>query len=182
MRRTLVSARDAHAQESHSRIGITTADLDIVELAALHGGSEALVALAALRGVPLPALGQALVSGGRIALAVRPARWLVLSPPAQSGSTAAGWQAACTGHGVAIDLSSGICALRVSGPSPLIRARLARGCRLDLDSRVFPAGSTAATIIAQVSVILIALEDGMLLLTPSTTARHFREWLGENLT
>jgi len=38
-------------------------------------------------------------------------------------------------------------------------------------------GAVAATIMAQVSVIFAALPSGLLLLTPSTTARHFREWL-----
>jgi sarcosine oxidase gamma subunit len=52
-----------------------------------------------------------------------------------------------------------------------------RGCRLDLDPDVFPAGSAAATIMAQVSVTIMALSSGVLLLTPATTARHFYEWL-----
>jgi len=57
------------------------------------------------------------------------------------------------------------------------RELLTRGCRLDLDRGAFPPGSAAATLIAQVSVILAALDSGFLLLTPATTARHLREWL-----
>ena len=54
---------------------------------------------------------------------------------------------------------------------------LARGCRLDLDPAVMPTGSAVATVIAQVAVTLVAMPAGLLLLTPSTTARHLREWL-----
>jgi len=54
---------------------------------------------------------------------------------------------------------------------------LARGCRLDLHDDAFASGSAASTHMAQVTVTLAALPAGWLLLTPSTTARHFREWL-----
>jgi sarcosine oxidase subunit gamma len=54
---------------------------------------------------------------------------------------------------------------------------LARACRLDLHPSAFVPGSTAATSMAQVHVVLAALPGGWLLLTPSSTARHFSEWL-----
>jgi sarcosine oxidase gamma subunit len=48
---------------------------------------------------------------------------------------------------------------------------------LDLEPEAFPLGRAAATIMAQVSVVLVALPAGMLLLTPASTAQHLGEWL-----
>jgi hypothetical protein len=135
---------------------------DVVEIAAFHGRARELESLAGGRGLDLPAL-------GRLALT------LLLGPRALPGATAALWQAACARAGAAVDLSSGLTALHLSGPQ--VRELLSRGCRLDLDPEVFPAGSAAATIMAQVAVILAVLPSGLVLLTPATTARHLREWL-----
>jgi sarcosine oxidase subunit gamma len=74
-----------------------------------------------------------------------------------------------------VDLSSGLAAMWLEGPA--CREALARGCRLDLHPSAFPSGHAAATIMAQVAVILVALSSGVLLLTPATTSRHFSEWL-----
>jgi sarcosine oxidase subunit gamma len=155
-------------------------ELDVVELAALSGQSSAVVALARGRGVELPALGRVSVHEGRITLCVRPARWLLMSPHASAGAAAGEWHAAAAGIAAVIDQSSALRAFWLEG-GPAIRTALARGCRLDLDPEVFPAGHAAATIIVQVSVILVSLAEGILLLTPSTTARHFREWLAEQV-
>ncbi len=125
-----------------------------------------------------------------LVLCVRPDRWLLLSPPAapaadaapgspqpaeSSAAVVAAWSAATAGVGAAVDLSAGLTALLVRGSA--VRDVLARACRLDLHPTVFPVGHAAATQMVQVSVILVALPSGMLLLTPSTTARHVREWL-----
>src|SRR5205814_359129 len=120
-------------------------------------------------------VGLVAVASGQLALGVRPARWLLLARPAHSGATAARWQAACGRAGAAVDLSSGLAAWRLAGPQ--VRDALARACRLDLDPQVFPAGSAAATVMAQVGVILAVLPSGLLLLTPTSTARHLRAWL-----
>jgi heterotetrameric sarcosine oxidase gamma subunit len=148
---------------------------DVVEIAAFHGRARELESLAVGRGLDLPALGRLALASDQLALCVRPERWLLLGPPALPGATAALWQAACARVGAAVDLSSGLTALHLSGPQ--LRELLSRGCRLDLDPQVFPAGSAAATIMAQVAVILAVLPSGLVLLTPASTARHLREWL-----
>jgi len=148
---------------------------DIVEIAALHARAHELESIAGARGLDLPAPGRVAVASDQLAVCVRPDRWLILTPPASPGATAAVWQTACAGVGAAIDLSSGLTALHLSGPQ--LREVLSRACRLDLDPQVFPAGSAAATLMAQVAVILAVLPSGLLLLTPATTARHLREWL-----
>lgn len=148
---------------------------DIVEIAAFHGRARELESIAGGRGVDLPALGRLALASDQLALCVRPERWLLLGPPAFPGATAALWHAACARVGAAVDLSSGLTALHLSGPQ--VREVLSRGCRVDLDPDVFPAGSAAATIMAQVAVILAVLPSGLVLLTPASTARHLREWL-----
>jgi heterotetrameric sarcosine oxidase gamma subunit len=163
-----VSAAELHASAT-----------DVVELAALRGREQDLAALAEGRHVRLPPLGQVVVAEEQIALSVRPGRWLLLTPPAAPGAAANRWRATCNGAGIVVDLSSGLTAFRITDQA--LCDAFARGCRLDLDPQVFPAGRAAATIVAQVSVILARLAGGMLLLTPSTTARHFREWLGEQV-
>ena len=148
---------------------------DVVEVAAQSGRGADLERVAAGRGTILPAFGRALLAADRAAICLRPARWLLLSPPAPPGDCAAAWAAACAGVGAAVDLSSGLVALHLAGPA--VREVLARGCRLDLDPSMFPPGRAAATIMAQVSAMLVATRAGVLLLTPSSTARHFAEWL-----
>ena len=149
--------------------------LDVVELAAFRGQREEVWTQAVRSGWSLPAMGRVQVQGNRLALSVRPDRWLLLSAHHAKDDNAASWERRLGGKAAVIDHSSGLAAFGLSGPS--MRDLLARGCRLDLDPSVFPAGSAAATIVAQVPVILGAVSSGLLLLSPSTTARHLREWL-----
>ena len=106
-----------------------------------------------------------------LTLSVRPRRWLLLAPGAPGRRP----ESPPPQGGAAVELSSAYAVLLVAGAQ--VRELLARGCRVDLDPRVFPAGRAAATIMAQVSVTLAALPGGFLLLTPATTARYFEEWL-----
>jgi heterotetrameric sarcosine oxidase gamma subunit len=154
---------------------VTDCAADILELAAFRGHAATLAALAARRGEPLPALGHVGSGPAGLVLAVRPGRWLLLAAPAEPGTLSRSWQESC-GHCAAInELSAALRAFHISGEAT--RELLKRGCRLDLDPTHFPAGSAASTIMAQVPVTLAALAGGVLLLTPSSTGRHFREWL-----
>ncbi len=148
---------------------------DIVEVGALRGRGDAVAAIMQQQGLTPPTFGRITSVTGRLILSVRPGRWLLLTAPERAGASAAHWRAVCEDLGVAIDLSSGLSAWHLAGAAG--REMLARGCRLDLDWREFPVGRAAATVIAQVSVALAALPSGLLLLTPSTTARHFHEWV-----
>jgi heterotetrameric sarcosine oxidase gamma subunit len=150
--------------------------MDIIQIAALPQRGGELERIARARALQLPALGCAALGPETLTMSVRPERWLLLAPPAPPGATAQLWHTACAPAGAALDLSCALSSLHLAGPA--VREMLARGCRLDLHPPVFPPGAAAATIIAQVSVILAALPSGMLLLTPSSTARHLRAWLG----
>jgi sarcosine oxidase subunit gamma len=152
--------------------------LDILEISAARGRARELAAYARERGLELPPTGRAAVcnvaaGAERLILCVRPNRWLILAPPGAAAIDA--WRQAGTALAAAVDLSSGYEALMVRGTRT--SEVLARGCRLDLHPQVFPPEHAAATIVAQVPVILASLPAGMLLLTPTSTARHFTEWL-----
>jgi len=151
------------------------ASTDIVDVAAFRGLAAQVRALAAERGWPLPEMGQVRTVPGGLALCVRPERWLLLAPRGAVGAMQRSWQDALGRHGVSLDCSAALHPLHVSGKA--WRSMLARGSRIDLDPRVFAPGCAAATLIAQVSVILTALGENLLILTPATTARHLREWL-----
>jgi sarcosine oxidase subunit gamma len=170
-----VSAPDVGATARQAGVTLAPTPADVIELAALRERAQVLKALAARRAVALPTPGRVLAARDTLALCVRPERWLLLTAPATEGVAVSRWQQACTGMAAVVDQSSGLLGLYLAGPQA--REALARGCRLDLDPDVFPTGHAAATIIAQVAAILAALPAGMLILTPASTARHFREWL-----
>ena len=176
-----MSAPEQNSAPSTGRIGAPAGmscarvQADIIELAGLRERTQVLKALAARRALPLPPVGWVAAARDTLVLCVRPQRWLVLSVPAAAGVALSGWRAAGAACAAAIELSSGLSALHLAGPAVL--EVLARGCRLDLHPSAFVAGSVAATSMAQVQVIIAALPAGWLLLTPSSTAQHLREWL-----
>jgi heterotetrameric sarcosine oxidase gamma subunit len=148
---------------------------DIVEIAAFRGRARELELAAAGRGLNLPGFGRVVTTAGWMTLCVRPERWLVLQARAAPGARAALWQAACASAGTAVDLSSALTMVHLSGARA--RELLARSCRVDLQEDNWPGGRVVATVMAQVSVAIATVPTGLLLLTPATTARHFREWL-----
>ena len=163
-----------------SGLHLDTSASDIVEIAALRGRAPDVARIALERGVQLPALGRAVAAADHLALCVRPERWLLLGTATAAGTAVALWQAACGAAGMAVELSSGLAVLHLAGPA--VHEVLSRGCRLDLNPSSFPAGAAAASVMAQVAVILARLPAGMLLLTPASTARHVREWLATAAT
>jgi heterotetrameric sarcosine oxidase gamma subunit len=156
-------------------IVLRTCAADVIEIAALRGATGAPARLTATLEPRLPACGRIAPRAAGLALAVRPERWLLLSAPTAPGAAVATWQSAVRGTAAVVDLSSALTALHLAGAA--VREMLARGCRLDLHPGVFAPGAAAATVIAQVAVIVAALPAAMLLLTPASTAHYFREWL-----
>lgn len=170
-----MSAPDLRHAPAAAGIRLASLTADIVELAALRNRTADLERLAAARGVALPGCGRITTQAHGLTLSVRPGRWLLLTPAASGSRGATAWEEATAGCGAAVDHSSALAALVLSGPA--VREMLARSCRLDLAAEAFPEGRAAATIMVQVAVILAALPGAMLLLTPATTARHVHEWL-----
>ncbi len=172
-----MSAPEATAGAGTPGVRLAGCPADVVELVAYRTRRPELEPLAAAHGVTLPATGCCAALDDRLALSVRPGRWLLLTPPALPGGAAARWSEALAGVAAALDLSGALAAFLLAGPA--VGEVLGRGCRLDLRPEVFPTGSAAATIMVQVPVTLAALAAGVLLLTPASTARHLREWLLE---
>lgn len=153
---------------------LESVQLQIVQVAAWRDGAAPLAARLQSLGWDLPALGQVAHRDHRLALAVQPRRWLLLDT-AQTSDLGTACQRAVGDAGAVVDLSSALCAWRLGGPDA--RHVLAHGCRLDLDPQAFPPGKVASTLIAQLTVILAALPQDWLLLSASTTAGHFADWL-----
>jgi sarcosine oxidase subunit gamma len=171
-----VSAPEAALSEVPAT-GVQISDYrtDVIEIAAFRGRVRELEGIAAARGLSLPGFGRVVSTGRWLTLSVRPERWLVLQAATVAGSRAAQWHTACSGLGAAIDQSSALSVLHLAGSSA--RELLARSCRVDMHETVLPTGRVIATTMAQVAVIIAAIPSGLLVLTPATTARHFREWL-----
>jgi sarcosine oxidase subunit gamma len=74
-----------------------------------------------------------------------------------------------------VDVSDQRTVIDVTGPDA--RERIARGCTLDLRPGAFPAGAAAQTLVAQTPTIVLAHDDGLRLLVPSSYAEHLRDWL-----
>jgi heterotetrameric sarcosine oxidase gamma subunit len=170
-----VSGPDPAGGTDAAGVILRHASTDIVEVAAFRGQATQVRALAAERGSALPGTGQVRSTRAGLALCVRPERWLLLAPRGAVGAMQRSWQDALGSRAVSLDASCALHALHVSGKA--WRSMLARGSRIDLDPTVFAPGYAAATLIAQVSVILAARGEDLLILTPATTARHLREWL-----
>ena len=171
-----MSAREALGAASEAPgVELAACAVEIVELAAFRARASELSGISRGLGLELAAPGRAAARSGQLSVCVRPGRWLLLLPPDSPGAQAALWQRACAGVAAALDHSSGLVALHLAGAE--LREVLSRGCRLDLDPEVFPPGRAAATLMAQVGVILARLPAGLVLLTPASTARHVREWL-----
>jgi sarcosine oxidase, subunit gamma len=161
------------APEGPTGVRLARVQLDVREWIAFD--EPALRRHASGAGIELAAPQGLRVAAGRLTLSVRPGRWLLLAPEATPGAAGSAVPTPPPATGACVELSSALAAFLLAGAGA--RAVLARGCRLDLDARVFPAGRAAATLMAQVAVTLGALPGGFLLLTPATTAGHFEEWL-----
>ncbi len=148
---------------------------DVIEISARPGRTRELEGIAAARGLTLPGFTRVVSTVRWLTMSVRPERWLVLQASTPAGARAAQWHTACAGVGTAVDFSSALALLHLAGP--MARELLARSCRVDLHESALPTGRAVATIMAQTAVVIAAIPSGLLVLTPSTTARHFREWL-----
>jgi sarcosine oxidase subunit gamma len=133
---------------------------DAVEVAARRGRA------AALRG-RLPAG----------APEIAPGLFLVVAPRRAPAALAGELDRELAGMASAVDVSSGLVALRVGGRDA--RRMLAKLCRLDLHPRVFLPGQAARTIMAQIPTLLIQVDDAphFDLFVPTTLAVSFVEHL-----
>jgi sarcosine oxidase subunit gamma len=166
---------------SHGRagaVGVTLMELNtgLVEIAARRGQETALDAEVQRHlGVGLPAPGRAFEAGNAAALWIAPTTAMILAPTPRLAPLLG---AIAPAVAAVLDQSGGFAVLRVAGP--MASATLAKGCRLDLDARVFAGGRVARSLIAQVPAILYRPggDAGFDVIVPATFARSFAEFLG----
>ena len=146
--------------------------------------------VARVLGAALPTTANTAVRGadGVEVLWLGPDEWLVVAPPDQAALEPA-LREALGSAGAVVDVSAHRTTVAVTGP--LAREVLARGCSLDLDPRVSPAGTCVQTLLALTGVVLVvrggaggedadAGEDTGVevhLLVRSSFARYLADWL-----
>jgi sarcosine oxidase subunit gamma len=116
--------------------------------------------------------------GPRAALWLGPDEWLVVGPPGAGPEIVAELHRALDGpRRSVVDVSANRATLEVSGP----RAKdiMAKGCGLDLDRRVWQAGSCAQTLLARVPVILHEREQATRVLIRPSFSNYLVDWLLE---
>ena len=113
-----------------------------------------------------------------------PDEWLVLAEPGRQRElqdllrTAIG-----DSRGAVVDVSAQRTALSLSGPSA--REVLARGCAIDLDPRVAPAGTCVQTLLARAGVTIVVRDERaseFLLLVRASFAQYLAAWLVDACT
>jgi sarcosine oxidase subunit gamma len=131
-------------------------------------------------GVALPLAPNTWVArpGGQVVW-LGPDEWLVSAAEQAPEALEAALRAAVAPHGgAAVDVSAQRTAVRLQGRHA--RALLATGCALDLHPSVFGPGSSAQTMLGQVGIVLLALddrgEDYRILVRPSF-AGSLADWL-----
>jgi sarcosine oxidase subunit gamma len=121
-----------------------------------------------IAGIALPAANRAATTDATTALSLGPGRWLLIGPAL--GERLHGAEAAV------IDQSDARTVIRVAGPET--RALLAQGTGIDLAS--FATGSVAATLLADIAVVLHAGErEAIDVYVPRSYALALWEWLLE---
>ena len=124
-------------------------------------------------------LGEADVVAARLggALALGPARWLVVAERGGADALLDGLDEQLAGKAALIDQSSFYVTFEVCGPAA--REALARLCRLDLHPKAFPLHHAARTLMAQVPVIIHFADARpcFALYVPVTLAQSFGEHL-----
>lgn len=172
-----MSAPERSGSES-ARLVVAERAPSLARLMARKDKANALAAaVKAAFGLDLPPPGRWTAGAEADAIWTQPGAWLLIGEPAAPGALRARIAAATEGLGAAVDQSSGLRVIRVSGEPA--RAALATSCRLDLHPRAFGPGSAAMTRIAHVAcaIRLVDSEPSFDLIVGSTYAR----WLIEDL-
>lgn len=148
------------------------------QLMAAKGGTEAInEAVQALFGIALPSANRGARSGDVTLLALQPDHWLVTAPLADAAALRGKLEALPVETVAMADQTWGKTILRITGTHA--RDVLAKGCRLDLDPRVFAPDFVAATTIAHVPTLVHRVGGAATydLYVPSTFAEEQVHWL-----
>ena len=113
-----------------------------------------------------------------------PDEWLVLAAPWRQRELGDLLRTAIGGeHGAVVDVSAQRTALSLSGPAA--REVLARGCAIDLDPRIAPAGTCVQTLLARTALTIVVRDERaseFLLLVRASFAQYLAAWLVDACT
>lgn len=143
-------------------------DLTLISVAIPHGGESALEdALKSGWSLTMPGPTRSTTSQNNHAIHKAPDQLLLIMP----GSTADEVATKLKGKGYLTDQSDGLTTLDVSGPDTL--AALERLCPLDLSLNAFPIGASATTLMEQLSVTVLRLEEARFFLISASSSAEF---------
>jgi heterotetrameric sarcosine oxidase gamma subunit len=145
----------------------------LFEISAFRGEGETLKAA-----LDLPSQGQFRESYGLNVIAFRPDCWIALQTASENAQGISQLLAKIDASKAAtIDQSHGKLVFSLYGKNA--RALLMRGCRLDLRDASFPSGSTATTLIGQITASILCDVPGTeyRLLVGSSFASSLVDWL-----
>jgi sarcosine oxidase, subunit gamma len=113
-----------------------------------------------------------------------PDEWLVIAAPQRQRELEGLLRTAIGGeHGAVVDVSAQRTALSLSGPAA--REVLARGCAIDLDPRIAPAGTCVQTLLARTGLTIVVRDErasDFLLLVRASFAQYLAAWLVDACT
>lgn len=153
--------------------------LAILHLAARSGDADFAAAVEAAAGAPPPKVPNTAAETNRATvLWLAPDRWLLVAPGDDPGGLEETLRARAPGCAV-VDVSHGRTVLRLHGSA--VRAVLAKGCPVDLHSRVFGPGHCAQSHLGPVNGLVHALGGGKAIdvYVARGLAVSFWEWLTE---
>lgn len=138
-----------------------------------------------LPGEPCTATRSTVPSIGDVeALWLGPDEWLILAAPGRQRDLEGLLRTAIgDSPGAVTDVSAQRTALSLSGPAA--RETLARGCAIDLDPRVAPAGTCVQTLLARAGVTIVVRDERaaeFLLLVRASFAQYLAAWLVDACT
>jgi sarcosine oxidase, subunit gamma len=133
-------------------------------------------------GAALPVEPGTVATAGEIdVLWLGPDEWLVMAPlDARQQLVARLREAVGAEHASIVDTSAARTAIRVAGAHA--RDVLAHGCPLDLHPRAFPPGRCAQSLLAGERVVLVARDEGFVVLVRTSAARYLKAWLDDAAT
>lgn len=133
--------------------------------------------LEGLIGITLPANPQEKANDEHPAFWLAPNDWLLVNPATGIGGIETALRESANGAASCVtDVSDAYSIVDISGEDAA--AKLAEGCSVDLDHRVFPSGRYALTRLQRLPVIIHRLDDTprFRVLVDRSTARYLRDW------
>jgi Sarcosine oxidase gamma subunit len=161
-------------------VSLTRPDLAVAAVAVPKASfAAAAAAFETASGVALPSGPASVTASGRTVIASGPAKFFVIASGISGWDLEKDLASAFGGLALVTDQSDGRAAFRLGGTAA--RAVLARGASIDLHPSVLVSGTSAVTDFAGIGAVLLAEDDGFLLLVPRSFSESFAEWIAATM-